>query len=421
MARTSKTKITGEDVGEQAERTNRAAAVGAQGVQQAHSELLGQHRFGQQHALQIADVAGTAYERMKGREQERDIETGRQSLQQQELDLGAAREGFNRQGQGAPTPPLLDERQKKLEAEMARGEQQGGGQDPAAMQRRAEQAKKPMEMSGAGNTFVPSEQGQAVQKRKNFEADTDRIKAESYAAQTSAQLVKAQRSGDVDTVKNIKTNLMQPIKTDAKLLGDVATGKMNDKSWDSIQAMAAEVPDPELQKEIQAKTPGPRLRSFLSSKVAFGALNFVKQTGGDMPDGDVVDYTSPQMQQFTQSVAQAGQFIAMQGAEFGKFLGLKTLNDKLRFQNVMAARSVMEGWTMGQVPGAPQQGAAQQPGGGGAGPMGTMTPSSGQAPQAPPPSQQQMQQHEQDMVGVRKRYGQEPGGRSVGEMLGRNK
>lgn len=416
MARTSKTKITGEDVGEQADRTNRAAS--SQGVAQAHGELLNQHRFGQQQAIAMADSAGTAFERMKSRELTREIETGRQALDQQQLDLGAAKEGFQR-GSGTPTSPLVDERQKKLEAEMDRGAQQtGGGQDPAAMQRRAEQAKKPLEMSGAGNTFVPTEQGIATQKRKDFEADTDRIKAESYAAQTSAQLVKAQRSGDVDTVKNIKTNLMQPIKTDAKLLGDVATGKLNDKSWDSIQAMAAEVPDPELQREIQAKTPGPRLRSFLSSKVAFGALNFVKQTGGDMPDGDVVDYTSPQMQQFTQSVAQAGQFISMQGPEFGQFLGLKTLNDKLRFQNVMAARSVMEGWTMGQVPGAPQQGAAQQ-GGGGAGPMGTMTPSSGQAPQAPQPSQQQMQQHEQDMSGVRKRYGQEPGGRSVGDMLGK--
>lgn len=382
MARQGKTKITGEDTSEQASRLNQAAASGAAAKAQAHGELLQQHRFGQQQALQTAEVAGGMYDRAQQRKlQERELafqqqaETGRQALGQQQINLDAAKAGYQ-QERGGPTSPLLSERQAKLDAEMQRGGEETSALyqgDPAAEQRGAEQQGKPLEMTESGR-FVPTEEGRAMQTRKNFEADTERMRAETYREQTRASLLKAQATGDKEAEKAVKTSLMQPIKSDAKLLTQFATGKMNDKDWDSVKSMAQGVPDPELQREIESGIPGPRLRSFLSSKVAHGALNFIKDTGGDLPDGDVIDYTSPQMQQFTQQVAQAGQMIGSMGKDFGAFLGLKTFSDKLRFQNLLASKAVLAGMT---APSVPQQG--------GAGPFGGMTPSAGQPQQAAAP------------------------------------
>lgn len=381
MARTSKTKIGGEDTADLSDRTNAASARGHAAVQQARSEAIAQQRGDQEMALRTASELSSIDDRRKQMEHQRKVDTGNQAINQQQVDLESAKAGYQRSG-SAPTSPLLDEqaaaknpRQQKLEQEMARGAEQTSamqGPPTAEQQRQQEQNKKPMEMTGS--SFVPSEEGQQMQGRKNFEADTERMRAEAYKEQTRASLIKARATDDKDAVKSAKQNLMQPLKTDAKLMSAFASGKANDKDWDNVSSMVKGVPDPELQNEVNSRVPGPRLRSFLSAKLSYNALNFIQDTDGDLPDGDVVDFTSPQMQQFTAAVAQSGQMIGSMGKEFGEFLGLKTLDDKVRFQNMLAAKSVLGGMSSVQSPQSP---------------MGGMMPSAGQPQPQPAQGAQQ--------------------------------
>lgn len=423
MARTSKTKIGSH--GEQAERTTRAAAQGAEFASRAHGELLQQYRTGQQQAMQGAELVSGMDERRKARNeqsrqfdaemaQRREFETGRQALDQQQIDLRAAEQGYQRTG--ATGSPLLDQRMQKLQSEMDRGAgQPGAGGQPEVgpptpeQQRRADQMGKGVEMPGAHQPFVPTAEGKAAQRMERFKADTQRMQAEAYREQVKGQLLKAQLQGDEEGAKNLKANLMKPINSDAKLLEDFASGKFNDKSWDSVEAMVADVPDPELRREVEQKVPGPRLRSFLSAKVAFGALNYIKDTGGDMPDAKVVDFTSPQMQQFTGAVKQTADLIGQMGAEFGQFLGLRTLNDKIRFQNEMAAKMVLSGMTA-------KQASAQ-------GPFGEMSPSTGgvqfnqQAQQPPAPGGPEMAPQRPSLVDLREGRGLTPEQQRTREIL----
>ncbi len=333
--------------GEQSDRMIRAATAGAELHQRAADSLSEQQSrtaaMAGQSAQNISNILTQGRESQQRDEQlafQKKAEEDRIRMQQQEIDLQAARSGFERQPQGGGE---LGDRMARLREQMNQG---GMSADPEAMLQ-SEQTSKPLEMSGS--KFVPTEQGMAETSRKAFSADTERIRAEAYRDQVRSSLIKAQMSGDKEGVASLKKNLQAPIESDAKMLENFVNGKATDKDWENISSMMKDNPDPELQKEISSGVAGPRVRAVLNQKIASSALKFIETTGGDLPSSGVVDYTNPHMVKFTNEVRDIGALIsqlsAQSGGQFSQFLGLKSLDDKIRFQNQLAARSVLNGFT----------------------------------------------------------------------------
>jgi hypothetical protein len=381
MARTNKTQIGSS--GESNDRMMRAAESGAAAKQHAHDQYLAQQRHGSAQALQQGQAAASQY--AEGRQlQQRDTQLDQG---QQQIDLEAAKSGFQRQGAGT-------DRMAKLKQEMDQGGSLGAGQEgppTPEQQRRAEQMGKPIEQSGSA--FVPTEQGMAEQRRKSFSADTDRMRAESYQQQVQQSLLKAQATNDQEAIKNIKTNLMKPMESDANMLSEFVNGKANDSTWEKLSKMVEGNPDQALQQEVQSRVAGPRVRDILNQKIASSALKYISTTDGDLPDSKVVDYTNPHMVKFTNEVREVGAMISQMsqqtGGQFTQFLGLKNLNDKIRFQNALAARSVLGGLT-GFSPNQQDNPFANTPPSAGTpqGPQGpsSLEPVQDEQPQGPPPT-----------------------------------
>lgn len=452
MARTSKTRIGGES-GEQAERQIRAAESGAALKQRAHESLMQQETEGRRELLQGATAIGEMSERKKAREQQetqfskemalrkeqlgeqskqagaeraqqREIETGRQALSQQELDLRAAEKGYDRKP-GAPESPLLTERggtlkselareglhvvtgrEAKLQSEMARGgaqmQTQGvDGPPTPEQQRRADQMGRTdiERQGGQGGSFGLNEQGRAKMGIEATKAQANLIRAQAYQQQNQIAYSRAMRQGNQEEMKAVKQKLMAPVQSDRKLEEAFAKGEVNDSDWSKIESLAKDAPDAELAKEIKERMPGPRLRSFLSAATAKSSMQFIIGTEGELPDQ--IDLNNPNLRGFVKEVEKVGSMIGMLekqankvGASMTRWMGVNSYDDKLRLQNKLGAMSMMSGMNRIKTP-------AQA------------TPAAPQPPQPP----QQSEANQRDMREVRRNYGQEPGGRSVGEML----
>lgn len=393
MARTSKTVIGGGS-GERSDRMMRAAESGQAIVARERDRIDNARRenaanwqnLGQGVANSIQQKASMDQQQSQfdAQMQQRSQQFDRQmAAEQQRTDLDAAKAGFERNGTG-------NDRASRLQAEMDRGGQQtselgqerwGGSQGPGqggigpidseSQGRLREQGSKPLELDG---TWRPTEERKQQAKRENFQADTERIRAEAYRDQVGAQMQKAQMKGDKDEAKTLATTLVGPVNGMVEQYDRFMKGEPRDSDWGDIAdaARGSEEMDPTLSADIKAKQFTPRVQAFMRAAQSREALKYIVRTGdvGNLK----IDWTTPQMRAFTEQVSQFNALAKSMGPEFAQFAGINSVADKMSFLNMQAAIAVYTGMdsapdpTGGMMPsaGAPPEGGA---GAGGEAPM----------------------------------------------------
>ena len=392
MARTSKTVIGGGE-GEQGERMMKAAAIGAEAQARGHRELMEQGRASQEQTLKAAglaaDVIGAGEQRktqreqfdkeMKFREKGLDLEGAKAGY---EFDEGTPPEGpqgtaqarslpegerpFPQQGEEAGAP---GSRSAQLEAEMQKGAQQGslgpiGEQEQQNLQ---DQGGKKMEMDHRGRWRMTPEAAAAQQreaKRKDFEADTDRMRAFSYRQQTAQAAAKAQMEGDTKLYDEKAKELAGTANDRQKQFDRLMKSEnVSSEDWNDLAASAAEIGgmDASLANDIQAKNFSDRVKQHLRARIGYDALSSIVDSQGSTKFLDI-DQTNPQWQAFEQQRKEINMEM-MGNQALSAMSSVRNTREKMDFLNVMAAGRVLMGMARtpaGKGPGMPP--ATQGPG-----------------------------------------------------------
>lgn len=374
MARTSKTKIG--DSGESNDRMMRAASSGAEAVQAAHNQLLAQGRAGAEQTMQTAQfAAGQVGQHMDRQQQESQFSRGL-AQRESETELEAAKAGFEKDGGRAA----------QLEAEMQKGEGQPklGALDPKSQQRLSEQTEQGLEMDAHGKWRPTQERKDAqarAQKREDFQADTERIRALAYRDQVGVAAQKALAAGDKDAYEENVARLVATPNDMQKRFDRMMKNEVHSTDWSELGQLAkgSEEMDPTLQADIKAQQFTPRVAAFVRAQVQKDALQSIVLSKGSTNKLDV-DWTAPQMRAFQQEVASINDFMRSNPA-LGQLAFIKSTEDKMRFLNVLAASKVLMGMTQPPSPSGGMMPATQAPSGGGA-------PAPGGGPELPPGSTQ---------------------------------
>lgn len=387
MARTSKTVIGGGE-GEQGDRMMRAASSGAEAVAQAHGQLLGQYRAGAEQANQTAQVGnqivGQGLERNQQSEQfnQKMAEDKRQfditaGQREDATQLEGAKAGFEKGGKEGG-----DDRSAKLEAEMQKGEGQGqvGPLDPESQQRLNKQVgEQGVEMDAHGKWRPTAERTadkERIQKREDFQADTERMRALAYRDQVGVQAQKALAAGDKKTYEEKAKQLAQTPNDMQKRYDRMMKNDVNSNDWSDLSDLAkgSEQMDPTLQNDIKAQQFTPRVAAFVRAQVQKDSLMSVVLSKGDTSKLDV-DWTAPKMREFQTEVNSINDFMRTNPA-LGQLAFIRSTEDKMRFLNVLAASKVLMGMTQTPSPSGGMMPATQAPQG--------AAPSAGDVPQGPP-------------------------------------
>ena len=430
MARTSKTVIGGGE-GEQNERMMRAAEEGTKAVQRSHAELMQQTRFGQEQALKTAglaaDVMGAGEQRQMQREQfDRSISLEGAKAGYEEVPPGEqeappqgpqARQGVPASQQPFPQQGEEEEaqgsRSSQLEQEMARGEQQGslGPLEPQQQQNLTEQGGKKMEMDAHGRWRMTPEAKQAQARdarRKDFEADTERMRAMAYTQQIAQSAAKNKIEGNQELYDEDAKRLAQPANDRQKQYDRMMKSEnLSSEDWSDLAASTAEIGgmDGTLAADIKAKNFSDRVKQHLRARIGYDALSSIVNSQGSTKFLDI-DFTNPQWIAFEKQRTMVN--MEMQGnPALSRMTSVKSTRDKMDFLNVMAAAQVMMGM-------------ARAPAGKGAGgmtpaPAGPGEPGApGEAPAAPLQHSQQRPLHQPGVDAVR---GARAGGATPGQSL----
>lgn len=402
MARTSKTRI-GEDSGKQSDRMMRAAESGAAAKARGHAGLMNQYQAGADNALKTAQVASdiigkgedraTQKEQFKSSQEQQASQFSQRMAQDQsqfdrtadqrdaQTDLDAAKSGFERGGEQEPG----DSRKAKLEEEMRQGEGQPriGPLDAESQQRLSDQSKEPMEMDGQGRWRPTKERKNAQageQRRADFQADTERIRAMAYRDQVGVSAQKALASGDMETYKQKAQELANLPNGMQKRYDRLMKGDVNTNDWGELSQLAkgSEEVEPTLMADLKAKQFTPRVAAFVRAQVQKDALTSIVLSKGNTSYLEV-DWTAPKMREFQGQVASLNTFMKTNPA-LGQLGFIQSTDDKMRFLNVMAAAQVLNGMTTAPSPSGGMTPATQgQPGGemGGGGGRQQMVPPGG--------------------------------------------
>lgn len=391
MARTSKTTIGSGKSYEMV----RASAQGQQSVDNARAQLNQQQRFGVQQTNETAANVGNLMAQHSQQRQQASQFDRQMTQREDETELEAAKAGFQRGGKGGEGGEggAGGDRAAKLQAEMQRGEQQQGvgALDQQSQERLRAQGEKPME--NVGGKWVPTEERKQEAQRKNFEADTDRIKAEAYADQMGLQVqrhaIKGEREQAAELAKTLSMPVNQSVESFDRLLNaEMGKGVPKDSDWTDLEDAAKGGPDadPTLMADIQARKFTPRVQQFARAAISREAIKYIARTGdtGNLK----IDWTAPQMRQFTEQVQQMNLAAKAMGPEFSRFAGISSIEDKMAFLNTQAAMAVFMG--MANAPAGDPTGGMPPSAGG---------PQQGGAPQGQPAPQQQRLQHTPDAAG----------------------
>lgn len=348
MARTSKTVIGGGS-GEQSDRMMRAAASGAEAKQAANNQLLAQQRAGADQANQTAQVAGSVIGQGLDRNQQQAQFDRSMAQRESETDLEAAKAGFERnQGPGG-------DRAAKLEAEMQRGSSQAkiGPLDPESQQRLKDQTEQGLEMDNQGRWRPTAERTasqQRQQKREDFQADTERIRALAYRDQVGVAAQKALASGDQEAYEQNVARLVATPNDMQKRYDRLMKNEIDSNDWSELSTMAkgSEEMDPTLQADIKAQQFTPRVAAFVRAQVQKDALQSIVLSKGSTNKLEV-DWTAPKMREFQAEVNSINDFMRSNPA-LGQLAFIKSTDDKMRFLNVLAASKVLMGMTQAPSP-----------------------------------------------------------------------
>ena len=193
-------------------------------------------------------------------------------------------------------------------------------------QRQQEQMGQPTEQGGKRG-FVPTE---AAKEKSSKDANLDernmRVKeanaaanmqraATSYeklGAEMKAATTKSARADIKAKRKLVEDTLMQPIKSDSSRLDRFMKGDQTDADLQTLRAMLRDVPpvgiSRALHDEVNSGEIGPNVTRFLTEKVAASAIEFIYATG-KLPDGNLVDFSSAGMQEFSKRAMEARQLL----------------------------------------------------------------------------------------------------------------
>lgn len=320
----------------------RAASSGSEAVSQAHGQLMGQYRAGAENANQMAQIAGGAASKAaEMTQQEAHFSRGLEQ-RQSETNLEAAKAGFE-----PDTPKGKGGRAEQLDAEMEKGQQQPGQIgpiDPESQKRLSDTTKEPLEMDGQGRWRPTAERKantERTQKREDFQADTDRIKAITYRDQVGVSAQKAFIADD-----------MEAFEENAKLESSHANDRQNQfdrlvkngadvHDWDSLSKMTAELSafEPTAAADIAAKKFTPRLAASIKAMIGKEALSAIARTGTTKFLD--IDMTNPKMIEFSNWREQISLYYAANPAMVPSFVN--STQRKMFYINQQAAAQVLMG------------------------------------------------------------------------------
>lgn len=271
-----------------------------------------------------------------------------QQLQKDQQSLQAATAGL----QAAPDP-----RMAALMGEMERG---------------GEQMKQGLESTGQGRKWVPTKEAKQAQQSKQevamADSETKRINAvANYQRATndfrlaemrlSGAKTGAARAEEEAAMKEIKKQLIHPIKATTDLMRRMMNNKGTMEDWNTARAMINNgenqlAGDLEAMKaSLQANEWTPRLQQFVEGKIAKDALKFILATGA-LPDGDLVNTASVAFQTFTKNALESRQLLGT-----NQLFSVRDQVEMNRYVNRFAA-----GLTLSGAPtGGQQQQGQQQP------------------------------------------------------------
>lgn len=356
MARTSKTKVGGGpdmrlaneakrgETADSSRATDRAEAQRAQyqqsteqGIRHATDQIVAQEEAqkGRDFQAQQAEQdRGLRREQMAQQSQQFGMEQEqRQQEMQQRGDL--SREQMQLQGaqHGLMQNPELQRRQAALEAEMQRGQEQTG---------------KPTEFDGQSWIQTPEakEGSKFQQETQRIRAETERSRVQAIQSNAKTAARTAQLKGDQEAYKVEKDRFASSIRKMGDKVSDIIKNSGNPLAKTSadtlsfVKQLAGDVPDPELQREIQNGQLGPASTRFLRGRMIYDQLDFVSTTG-DWADFDLVDEAHPMFQQFQQLSVQAGEALR-QRQQLGAITGITDLREANRIKRRIAAITMKE-------------------------------------------------------------------------------
>lgn len=304
-----------------------AAERGRAGRQRAHEQLIGQ--------MEAGTARGAQFQQQGVQAAVRGEEAAQQEAQfQQRMDLEAASRG------------LVDTRKQKLEQDMQRGAAQTKpevGPPSPEQQRLMEQGGKPVEYQGG--RYVPTEeskrQAQATRDVAYARAETERMREVTRQMELTERFQKAQLAGDKQAMGELSKDLMAPLETQAGLLEKAIKASMTGESADpslipNLTKAAEKAGNPEVLKELSDNTIGQATINFIKQGVAAKAMDYIINTKGSMPSGDLISGDAPAMQEFSQYQAEVAGFLGQ--ANVGA--SITELSARNRLVNKMAAEIV---------------------------------------------------------------------------------
>jgi hypothetical protein len=347
-----------------------ADAQGNQAVQQAHDSKQrntqitaerdeGARQFDEQVEQQELDRWQRQWEDKRANEfREKQLAEGARQFDDQQA-LTAADRGLVPTGGG--------ESQQRIGQQPAMGTT--GGNNPrmqammAEMNRGAEQGRQGLEIDTQGRGYVKSQgrlEGEAAaQQTAMSDAQTRLINEQaSYQRTVNSYQMAEMRMLAADTaaakaeqeaaLKELSTELMQPVKSTVGMLDRMNTpGKSSEGDWQTIVSELTPPkgqPLPEQLKTLLTEAQGgvwtPGLQRFYQQKATAQAVKFIYGTG-KLPEGDMVDFSSPGMREF---VAHARDISIMNAPHMpgpGQMLSFKDQAERNRFINRRAAWSTL--------------------------------------------------------------------------------
>jgi hypothetical protein len=353
----SKTMITAADSGQQgiraqADRDQRAHESSAQeSLQRSEGIARTIQTHNQQEEQQRSNMAQEGLQERQLAETVRRNRMG-EAIQQDQQDIEAADKGVESQG-----PSRAD----SLRKEMERGAQQTGGgkgqagaqqtgggtggpmqspEDQAAEARGQQQGEKPLEVAGPDRrTYAPTEERKAQEGSK---LTTNRLNAQANYLNATRNFAEAKLKGSTEGMEKEAKNLQQPIKEAARMFDLGKKGELQPNQWEDVTALAKDAPDPALQQEIETRQWGPALSRFMQSRVGQSSLQFMAVTG-DIPDGDLVDFASPVMREFTENAGQMQAYLRTADANglLSGVLGVQSMADRNKLVRKLTAQAML--------------------------------------------------------------------------------
>tara|TARA_R110000803_G_scaffold48198_5_gene100086 strand:- start:6555 stop:8003 length:1449 start_codon:yes stop_codon:yes gene_type:complete len=368
MARTSKTVI-GKGSGAMSDRMMRAEETGQRRVMAERERGDRINREGKQDMRQLTQGFVSSIAAKEQSDQRADQFSSSQAQQASQFDrsqanaeartdLAGREAGFERGPGGG--------RAAQLEQEMQRGGQQmaggpgaqgaTGGRGPGELNsedqaRLQGQVSQPMELDGQWRSTGERDQQMADKKKGDaFKADTQRINAETArfnaemrADEAGAKYQQAGMKGENETQQEIAAILAKPINQNVAKFDRFQNQEGSDQDWGDLSSMVGESNEfnAELKADIDAKSYTPRVQQFMRAQISKESLKFIVRTGAT--SNLEIDWTAPQMRQFTEQVAQVNAMAKTMGPEFAQMAGIHSVKDKMAFVQTQAAMMVLSG------------------------------------------------------------------------------